>query len=134
MNHRRRSSLATDVVILTCFVAIVLTGTVLAMLWFDPAHASEHEPYGGCEEAVIAPHSVGAQECRDLGWTIHRRIAVDPHHVLRYSALPHCREEDGSGQKRACSWNFHDGQRDGNGKGRSYWVDRHDRIHYVRLP
>lgn len=133
MKHRRRPSPAADVVVLICFVAIVATGTLLAMLWFDPAHASVglNRPYGGCKEATVAPHSAAADQCRDRGWTIRPRLAVTPHGVVAASALPHCREEDGSGQRSACSWNFHDGTQDGDGKGLSLWWDRHDRVHYV---
>jgi hypothetical protein len=95
-----------------------------------PAH-SWQQPYGGCEEATLAPHSAGAVECRAHGWTIRTRLAVNPHGLVLGSGLPHCRYEDGSGQRSACSWNFHDGTRDGNGQGLSYWVDERDRVHYV---
>ena len=101
-----------------------------SMVTVAPAFASWHQPYGGCEEATLAPHSVGAQDCRAHGWTIRRRLAVNPHAVVKGSGLPDCREEDGSGQRSACSWNFH-GSHDGNGRGLSYWVDERDHVHYV---
>jgi hypothetical protein len=105
--------------------ALVITGRAQAqpVPW--------HQPYGGCPEASLAPHSVGAQECRAHGWTIRTRLVVNPRHVVKGSGLPHCRYEDGSGQRSACSWNFHDGRADGNGRGFAYWVDRHNRAHYV---
>jgi hypothetical protein len=46
------------------------------------------------------------------------------------STLPHCRNEDGSGQRSACTWNVGPRQ-DGNGRGLAYWLDRRDRTHYV---
>lgn len=95
----------------------------------SPASAWQ-QPYGGCEEATLAPHSAGANDCRAHGWTIGTRLAVNPHAVVVGSGLPDCRNEDGSGQASACSWNF-DGSHDGNGIGLSYWADKHDRIHYV---
>lgn len=33
------------------------------------------EPYGGCDEAWQAPHSEGADLCRELGWVIRRHSA-----------------------------------------------------------
>lgn len=97
-----------------------------------PAQAAWHQPYGGCEEATLAPHSAGANQCRAHGWTIGTRLAVNAHGLVVGSGLPHCREEDGSGQRGACSWNFHDGRGiDGNNRGLSYWLDKRDRAHYV---
>lgn len=104
-------------------LGLLLTGVSSAHAW--------QQPYGGCEEATLAPHSVGANQCRAHGWTIATRLAVGPHGLVRGSGLPHCREEDGSGQRSACSWNFHDGRQDGNGEGLSYWMDKQDRPHYV---
>jgi hypothetical protein len=111
--------------------ALAVAAAVATISLTAPANASWHQPYGGCEEGTLAPHSAGANECRDHGWTIRKRLAVNPRHVVKGSGLPHCREEDGSDQRPACSWNFHDGQRDGNGRGASYWVDWHDHVHYV---
>jgi hypothetical protein len=102
-------------------------------MWQEQAHAEGVgsalsverwvQPYGGCEEATLAPQSAAADECRDHGWTIRRRLAVSGHGIVKGSGLPHCREEDGSGQRSACSWNFHEGTRDGNDRGASLWVD-----------
>lgn len=97
----------------------------------QPAHAAWQQPYGGCKEATLAPHSKAAAACRNHGWTINRRLAVSPRGVVKGSGLPHCKNEDGSGQKSACSWNFRDGHRDGNGKGLSYWVSHFGKIRYV---
>ena len=103
--------------------SIILAASVHSVNWT--------QPYGGCEEATLAPHSAGANECRAHGWTIMRRLAVNPHGVVKGSGLPHCRYEDG-GENQPCSWNFHDGRGiDGNNRGLSYWIDREDRTHYV---
>jgi hypothetical protein len=104
-------------------LGLLLTGVSSASAW--------HQPYGGCEEATLAPYSVGADQCRAHGWTIRTRLAVNPHAVVKGSGLPHCVNEDGSGQRSACSWNFHDGHPDGNGVGLSFWVDHKDHVHYV---
>src|SRR5262245_2631452 len=85
------------------------------------------QPYGGCKEAHDAPQSKGADDCRDHGWTINRRIVLNPHAVLRYLDMPHCRYEDGSGQHARCVW-F--GYLDGNQHGLTYWVGFNDTAHY----
>lgn len=118
-------------------MVITLVGVTLWALGImvSAARGSVTEPYGGCKEAYQAPHSQGAKECRAKGWTIKRRLVVTPHAVVRFTRLPHCREEDGSGQRSACTWNI--GRKiDGDGQGLSYWVSgpharHHDRIHYV---
>jgi hypothetical protein len=102
--------------------------TVAMVLPTGPGHADA--PYGGCKEAWQAPHSQGADWCRAHGWTVRARLLVGPHGVVRMHRLPHCREEDGSGQRSACTWNI--GRRvDGDGQGLSYWVGPGDRVHYV---
>jgi hypothetical protein len=112
--------------------ALAATALLVVMA---PANASWQQPYGGCEEASLAPHSAGANQCRAHGWTIKTRLVVNGHGVLKGSGLPHCREEDGTGQRAACSWNFPDFTvpitQDGNGKGLSYWVGVYDKVHYV---
>jgi hypothetical protein len=90
---------------------------------------------GGCKEAYTAPHSVTADRCREAGWTIRvrpsgRGIIVSPRHVIRYLWLPQCLNEDGSAQRSACTWNVTLPYQ-GDGMGRAFWVDWHDRIHYV---
>jgi hypothetical protein len=110
---------------------LAVVGAIVAVIALASPASAWQQPYGGCEEGTLAPHSAGANQCRAHGWTIMRRLAVNPHGVVVGSGLPHCRNEDGSGQASACSWNFHDGTRDGNGRGLSYWVGRNDRIHYV---
>ena len=90
------------------------------------------QPYGGCKEAHAYPQTRGAADCRALGWTVRPRLVVDPRGVVRFSRLPHCAIEDASSGPVPCSWNF--GPGDGNGRGLSYWVDRHDRTHYVTMP
>jgi len=116
--------------------AMALGLTLLASV--SPAEAGDigtpPQPYGGCAEAWQAPHSKGADECRDLGWTVRvgprgHGIVVSPRRVIRYEWLADCRYEDGSRQRAACVW--YAGER-GNGEGRSYWLDRADRVHYVR--
>jgi hypothetical protein len=113
-------------------ITLALAGLLLLAFTFgtaSPAGAAT-QPYGGCDEAWQAPHSAGAQDCRNAGWTIRKRLVVNPHGVVRMSTLPHCLEEDGSGQRSACTWNVGPRQ-DGNGIGLAYWLDRHDRTHYV---
>lgn len=114
-------------------IATILAGAIigigLGMVVSAPANA---EPYGGCVEAYRYASSPGAQDCRDLGWTIRPRLVVDPQGWVHVSMLPACRQEDGSGQRSACAWNFSRTEVTGNGQGRKYWVDQRDRVHYVR--
>jgi len=105
---------------------------LLACLIFGGSTQAVAQPYGGCDEAYRYSTSAGAQDCRDAGWTIRPRLVVGPRGWVHYSVLPHCRNEDGSGQRSACTWNFGQGQPDGNGRGRMYWLDKHDRTHYVK--
>lgn len=120
-------------------VALALVGMFVGW-WLCPVRGYAAElhsvnawvqPYGGCKEAWQAPRSAGARQCRAHGWTVTRHIVVGPHRWVRYVDLPLCRFEDGSGQRSACTWNLSI-QRQGNGVGLRYWVDRHDRPHYVR--
>ena len=108
---------------------VALTAAGLATIAPAPAQAWT-QPYGGCKEAARYTHSPGAHECRVHGWTIRPRLIVTPRGHVVMSRLPHCREEDGSGQRGACSWNIGP-RRDGNGRGLAYWLDEHDRTHYV---
>lgn len=80
--------------------------------------SSAAQPYGGCDEAGRYPHSMGAEDCREMGWIIRPGLSISPRHVLRYYDLPSCRYEDGSGQRRACGWNVTAGN--GNGRGLVY--------------
>lgn len=114
-------------------LAAALVATVAAVgIATTPGTAqAHHAPYGGCVEAWQAPQSEGAEDCREHGWTVRARLVVGPQRVVRYTALPHCRYEDGSGQRSACTWNVGP-QQDGNGRGLAYWIDRQDRVHYVR--
>lgn len=111
--------------------ALALTAIVAFDLAAVSTASDAAQPYGGCDEAYRYARSAGAQDCREAGWTIRPRLVVGPHGYVRMSALPHCIHEDGSGQRSACSWNFHRGGEDGNGKGRMLWIDGHDRVHYV---
>lgn len=99
----------------------VLIGTGATVAGYSEAHASN----ASCARS----HHPRPVHCR--GWTIYPRLLVGPRGIVKRSGLPHCREEDGSGQSGRCSWNFRDGTTDGNGVGLSYWVDRLDGIHYV---
>ena len=83
-----------------------------------------------CKRAWNEPNGQAAEYCRSQGWTIKSRLVVHKKGVLTFSRLPHCKNEDGSGQKSACLWN---GKVDGNGKGKSFWVSRSDKIHYVKI-
>lgn len=128
MFTNNRGSRALSILMLATFTA--------AWLIFASIHpAGAAQPYGGCDEAWQAPHSAGAQECRDHGWTVRPRLVVSPHSILRYSALPPCTFEDASGGPIPCSWNF-PGSDDGMGGGASFWVSgtyAHNRGHYVWL-
>jgi hypothetical protein len=99
-------------VILGC--ALTLTSTIVGMQQADAA-----PPYGGCKEAWQAPQSEGADWCRDRGWTVRKRVVLNPHAVLRYWNLDPCTYEDGSGQTNVCGWL---GNKDGNGRGLSYYI------------
>src|SRR5262245_34460579 len=127
----RCQHIAANTVVVVSILAVGIVGAVIGVDWFTRAHATTWtQPYGGCQEAWQAPYSVGARECRAHGWVVRPRLVVGPRHWIRFTALPHCREEDGSGQRSACTWNV--GRPvDGNGHGRAYWVGSHDYVHYV---
>jgi hypothetical protein len=93
---------------------IALTFTALSS-W--QARADQwQQPYGGCKEAVLYADSPAAQECRDHGWIIRPRLAVNPHGVLKASAVAHCEYEDGTPGRRVCLWDAGvDGARNGGG-------------------
>jgi hypothetical protein len=119
---------------LCAVIAIVAVAWSLALIVVPTADAAA--PYGGCKEAYTAPHSAAADRCRKAGWTIAVRpsghgIIVSPRHVIRYLWLPQCRNEDGSGQRSACTWNVTLPYQ-GDGRGRALWNDWHDRVHYVK--
>lgn len=100
--------------------------------------AFEHQsaPYGGCVEAWQAPHSEGADWCRDQGWTIRvnprngEGIITNPHGVVRYNALLTCVVPDGSRGHLPCSRNINPNE----GPGLAYYVTRNHRTHYVWAP
>lgn len=100
-------------------------GSVTEPVAHATAQARWQQPYGGCKEAWQAPHSAGADECRAHGWVISARLVVGPHRVVRYSALPECKNED---RGRSCSWNFDSTYAD---NGRAYWFGPKGRIHYA---
>jgi hypothetical protein len=111
-----------------------IAGGILASILAAPAQASS-EPlnggiYGGCKEAMVAPHSEAADACRDRGWTITRHITVGPAGWVRATDLPACAVEDGSSGPLPCGWNFTN--LTGNGLGRAYWIDRTGGTHYVK--
>lgn len=112
----------------------MVIGGILALAGVQDAHAAKSDqPYGGCDEAWQAPHSEGAETCRDLGWVVRKNLVVGPRKWVRMSALPSCKYEDGTGHRPACSWNF--GSGDGNGEGNAYWVTgTHNEpvFHYVK--
>jgi len=67
----------------------------------------------------------------DAQGSIHTpHLTVNRHAVVQHSTLPHCHVEDGSSGPLPCTWNIGPG-RDGNGRGLSYWVNRHHHVVYV---
>lgn len=122
--HHRLSLLVTIIrIVLT--IAAVLCGIVsVVALSASESHATEQattEPYGGCDEAWQYPQTQGADDCRALGWIVSRRLVVTDRGIVMYSTLPHCRQEDGSGQRnQRCTWNIGP-TIDGDGRGLAYW-------------
>lgn len=114
-------------------LAIAVWGTIIGMtlgmilIIGTMPKADAAQPYGGCAEAWQAPHSAGAQDCRDDQWLVASRYVVSPRGVLRYVNLPVCRNEDGSGNRGTCSWNVEGGN--GNGHGLAYLVVKHRHYH-----
>lgn len=108
-------------------VGLVIMAYACAPDW---ARAAEwQQPYGGCIEAWEAPHSAGAQACRDHGWTVTGHVVLTPRNVVAFSNLTSCRFEDGGGrQSYPCSWNFPPG---GGHDGLSYYMTSPQRTHYV---
>jgi len=108
--------------------AALMLSTFLASFAVIP-RADASQPYGGCDEAWQAPHSVGAKWCRSHGWIVRPRIVVGPHGHVRFRTMPKCITEDGSylrrngtvGYQRHCFWNA---RTMGNGRGSSYILDR----------
>ena len=97
-------------------LGIIILAT-LALLFSTVTDADADQPYGGCKEAGRYASSVGAQDCRDMGWKVGPGYSVSPRGVLRFYDLPTCRNEDGSGQRGACGWNV-----TGEGRGLVYLV------------
>lgn len=79
--------------------------------------------------AAELPTLTDVQDCRDAGWTVRPRLLVGPAGKVFLNRLPECRHEDGSGQRAACYW---DASERGNLTGRDYWLDRRDRVHFVK--
>jgi hypothetical protein len=119
-------------VVVTAGALALLVSAAVVVLVGGPARSVDPapEPYGGCAEAWQAPRSPGAQQCRELGWTISARFVVGPRGVVRHSSLPHCAHEDGSGGPRPCTWNIAR-PADGNGRGLAYMVRRDFSARYV---
>lgn len=104
---------------------VILVGGLIWGLLAPPAQAWT-EPYGGCDEGWQAPHSVGADQCRDHGWIVRHRLVIDPHKVLRYTSLPACYTDDGTG--RYCTWRASE---QGNHRGYSYYLNRPEHPRYI---
>ena len=102
-------------------VAALVASAVLAP---TVAHAAD-QPYGGCKEGWMAPHSAGAAACRADGWTVKERIVVSPTGLTVRNTLKPCPTED---SRTLCFW---DGTYRGNGRGQSFWVGRDGRWHAV---
>jgi hypothetical protein len=102
---------------------------MVGFIW-DKVEGAEHQPYGGCIEAIDYPRSEGADACRRAGWTVTRHIVVRPDKVvLTWRRLPPCANDEPYGGP--CRWNFGPGKM-GNGEGRAFWLNRNNRIHYVK--
>jgi len=144
MLHRGECNADPNRPALNRFIALLaLTTICLSLLTFinvQRAKADEptqqpakQQPYGGCDEGWQAPRSIGARECRALGWVVRPRLVVDPHGLVVMSRLPHCTFEDASSGPIPCSYNF-GRPTDGFGGGLAFWVTgthAHNRTHYV---
>ena len=71
------------------------------------------QPYGGCKEAMTAPQSIGADECRSHRWIVRSRVVINPRGYVVATMLEPCPRED-SGQ---CYW---EAGRVGNQRGHSF--------------
>lgn len=112
-------------------IAAVLILALSALMHMSST-AEGAQPYGGCKEAIQAPHSQGADWCRKHGWTVTRHIVVTPNkRVATFRKLPACAYEDGSGGTLPCRWNFGPGTQ-GSGVGRAYWINKNGKTHYVQ--
>lgn len=110
-------------------VLAALTGSLVGTVTGVAHGTAWHPGKPACADTWRHPHGATADTCRDHGWTINGRVVTNPHGVLVADRLPHCAVEDGSGRTTArCVWI---GWQDGNHHGLSYWVDVHDRAHYV---
>lgn len=108
---------------LTAIIAGMVLGSSLPLMGMADAHSATPR---GCIAAHADPGGAVANECWMDGWTIQRRLVIDPHNIVRYSALPQCKWEDGSGPGVRCTWNVI--RQEG---GLSYVVNRDGRIRYV---
>jgi hypothetical protein len=131
LTHDSRRMTARVLASLSVLVSVLAVAGLAAILPAGtPASGTELAPYGGCKEAWQSPRSVGADWCRARGWEITGRYVISPRAIVAAERLPHCRYEDGSGQRSACTWNL--GPRtDGNGLGLAYVVRRDDTARYV---
>ena len=130
--HEARSTIAAALVVIIAWTGLILFSTLA------PAKADQGaegyptiQPYGGCKEALLYPYSAGADWCRAHGWTITygwygRNVVVNPHGVVVASRLPHCHDENGTGTRWPCSWNF-----DSAHPGTSFWIGHWGTNHYV---
>lgn len=104
-NYSRRARWA-----VAAFIAVMLLCSVVVQ-----TKANATPPYGGCKEAWQAPHSAGADGCRDRGWLVKHRLVLDRTKRVVYldPAIKPCEYEDGE----HCYWNA---KCMGNGRGDSY--------------
>lgn len=70
---------------------LAATAAVAATLLVNSPAVAAPQPYGGCDEAWQAPKSAGAQECRDLGYTVHRKFVLNPARVPVAWRVDSCR-------------------------------------------
>lgn len=124
-NHKQHRGIP-----LTVGLAIALAMTAWMFAWAAVGSAKAVQSRLNCDEAWQAPHSAGAEACRNHGWTVNSRLVVGPHGVIRAERLPTCPYEDGSRVTPRCIWI---GSRDGNGYGLSYYFLSHNpmQAHYV---
>lgn len=92
----------------------ILTALLIAGLLSLTPSASASAPRNQCDEAWQAPRSVGAQSCRDAGWTIRPRFVLNPRNVVKAHRFTPCTTDEA---ETPCYW---DAQRMGNHRGESY--------------